>query len=95
MFLWLFLARPLFSQSSSSATINTNLAHGGKVTVLVCAMVSKLHLTLYTCTCMGCYNLELSARYSFGALYSRGCCIQGGVIIQRLRYVQIATTVRT
>ena len=35
---------------------------------------------------MGRYNRELSARWSFGLLYSRGCYFQGGVIIQRLLY---------
>ena len=37
-------------------------------------------------TRMGRYNRELSARWSFGSLYSRGCYFQGGVIIRRLQY---------
>ena len=40
---------------------------------------------------MGRYNQELSARWSFGSLYSRGCYFRGGVIIQRLRYTHLSS----
>ena len=39
-------------------------------------------VSTYDYTCMSRYNRELSARWSFGALYSRGCYFQEGIIIQ-------------
>ena len=40
---------------------------------------------------MGRYSQELSVRWSFGLLHSRGCYFQAGVIIQCPRYVKKGT----
>ena len=83
MFLWLFLAHLLFLQSSAIAASATSLARAGNYNItaaLVCAIASKLHKVLYTCE--GCYNQEISARWSVGAPYSRGGCFQRRMVCQ-------------
>ena len=63
---------------------STNLAHADKRCCTCVCHGFQVYTWHYTH--MGHYNRELSARRSFGSLYSRGCYFQGGVIIQRLRH---------
>ena len=47
-----------------------------------------LWLQSFTLGAILIWVVTISARWSFGSLYSRGCYYQGGVIIQRLRYAR-------
>ena len=92
MFLWLSLVR-FFSQCSAIAasvtiTSRTRAIVTWTTAALVCAMASKLYWVLYL---YGRYNRELSARWSFGVLYSRGCYLKGALLfsVYTIMYVHV------
>ena len=91
MFLWLFHACPLFPQSSRSTTVLlTSDKRNCYCCKYLCVLQRGFEVYTWRYSRMGRYNQELSARWSFGLLYSRGCYFQGGIIIQRLWYMTLS-----
>ena len=77
------LAVLLFTLSSTIAASATNLTHAGKSQHPICTCACCAWLQSYTrChTCMGRYNRELSARWSFG-----GNIFKGGLLSRESYY---------